>query len=343
MIMRLYEYISDDDRGIILCESVADHKLKLLDFQLNKVAIEHEINKLQIETKVLLENGTDDDLTQLYIAEAEEVTKKKTGLLSKICGVIASIFQKIREWLFGKKLNISDDSPDQIEVPAGPKATGNVISRALQNIGKVVSNANTLKKVAAAGAVVVGTGYGIVKGSGLLDSKTIIPKEEYQKALDAYAKQAKKTEEDIKRVQKELNNASSSNAPENVVNSLKKELDTLKAAAKSIRESSSLIIQGNKLDKKNSKDKQKTPMEQIKEVESKYYDIMKNAKEKIKDSPSGSLKRKGLSAALTSQLKKLRKAAYMVDTTDNKDKKKVLSLVKDIDKSLQYAQKMVND
>lgn len=342
MIMRLYEYISDDDRGIILCESVADHKLKLLDFQLNKVAIEHEINKLQIETKVLLENGTDDDLTQLYIAEAEEVTKKKTGLLSKICGVIASIFQKIREWLFGKKLNISDDSPDQIEVPAGPKATGNVISRALQNIGKVVSNANTLKKVAAVGAV-VGTGYGIVKGSGLLDSKTIIPKEEYQKALDAYAKQAKKTEEDIKRVQKELNNASSSNAPENVVNSLKKELDTLKAAAKSIRESSSLIIQGNKLDKKNSKDKQKTPMEQIKEVESKYYDIMKNAKEKIKDSPSGSLKRKGLSAALTSQLKKLRKAAYMVDTTDNKDKKKVLSLVKDIDKSLQYAQKMVND
>lgn len=83
MIMRLYNHLSDDERGIILYESVADHKLESLDFQFNKVAMEHEINKLQIETKVLLENGTDDDLTQLYIAEAEEVAKKRLDFYRK--------------------------------------------------------------------------------------------------------------------------------------------------------------------------------------------------------------------------------------------------------------------
>lgn len=73
--MRLYDYISDEDRDMEICESLVEHQLRSLDFELNELMLERETNMLQIETKVLLENGTDEDLAQLYIVEAKEAEK----------------------------------------------------------------------------------------------------------------------------------------------------------------------------------------------------------------------------------------------------------------------------
>lgn len=107
--MRLYGYLSDDESQMLAYEAVADHKIMAINNELDKLFLEHRINMMAADTKVLLESGTDDDLTTLYIAEAEETAKKGKGLLSRLCSFIGNLFKRLKNWLFKKAPDGSED------------------------------------------------------------------------------------------------------------------------------------------------------------------------------------------------------------------------------------------
>lgn len=107
--MRLYGYLSDDESQMLAYEAVAEHKIMAINNELDKLFLEHRINMMAADTKVLLESGTDDDLTTLYIAEAEENAKKGKGLLSRLCSFIGNLFKRLKNWLFKKAPDGSED------------------------------------------------------------------------------------------------------------------------------------------------------------------------------------------------------------------------------------------
>lgn len=115
----LYDYLSESDRNMFLLESILDNKIKHMNSDFDKLMLEHQYNLSSIETKVLLENGTYDDLSALYLYEQEEVKEKGQGFLSKIFSAIINFFRNIKNAIFGKKDQLDPNKfPDQLEVPA---------------------------------------------------------------------------------------------------------------------------------------------------------------------------------------------------------------------------------
>lgn len=93
---------------------IADNKAKKLNFEFERVSLQHDENLLMIENKILCEHGTCDDLTYLYTAEASETGKKKQGIIASLFNVILNLFKAIKEFLFGKKEPLRD-IPENIQ------------------------------------------------------------------------------------------------------------------------------------------------------------------------------------------------------------------------------------
>ena len=66
----LYSYMSEDEREVFMIESLMENKFAHLNCEFDKLMLEHEMNMINIENKVLMESGTSDDLEMLYLAEA---------------------------------------------------------------------------------------------------------------------------------------------------------------------------------------------------------------------------------------------------------------------------------
>lgn len=107
--------------NLTLMEAVFDNRLMQLNYQFDRIMMEHKENLGAIEYKVLCENGTDDDLCGLYTAEAEEVKQKSQGVLTSIINAVKAFFRKIRDLLFGKKID-EDAIQGDVEVPEDPDA-----------------------------------------------------------------------------------------------------------------------------------------------------------------------------------------------------------------------------
>lgn len=108
-------------------EYTVDTMMDDINYKWDLLMMEHAENLNAIEYKVLCENGTDEDLNALYLAEAEETTQKSKGLLGSIISVIHNIIKKIKELLFGtdgnEGLNDSLKNVDpsmKFELPADP-------------------------------------------------------------------------------------------------------------------------------------------------------------------------------------------------------------------------------
>lgn len=108
-------------------EYTVDTMMDDINYKWDLLMMEHAENLNAIEYKVLCENGTDEDLNALYLAEAEETTQKSKGLLGGIISVIHNIIKKIKELLFGtddnEGLNDSLKNVDpsmKFELPTDP-------------------------------------------------------------------------------------------------------------------------------------------------------------------------------------------------------------------------------
>lgn len=150
----MYGYMDKFDRAYEIIEAVTDNKLIKLNYQFDTLMMEHAENLKAIELKVLTESGTDDDLTTLYLAEAEEVKEKGKGILAKIIDAIRAFINRIKTTIFGKK---PDNFPDKVEVDGNPDEVvkeGNALINAIKNF---FSGDHKGLKIAGVGVAAAGT------------------------------------------------------------------------------------------------------------------------------------------------------------------------------------------
>ena len=147
----LYSYMSEDEREVFMIESLMENKFAHLNCEFDKLMLEHEMNMINIENKVLMESGTSDDLEMLYLAEAEEVKKEGQGIIAKMVAAIKSLFKKIKNFFTGKvdKNNL----PDKVNFPEDPDA---LMKEGKGFLAKVKSGLNNKKSLLALGTVAVG-------------------------------------------------------------------------------------------------------------------------------------------------------------------------------------------
>ena len=143
----LYSYMSEDEREVFMIESLMENKFAHLNCEFDKLMLEHEMNMINIENKVLMESGTSDDLEILYLAEAEEVKKEGQGIIAKMVAAIKSLFKKIKSFFTGKvdKNNL----PDKVNFPEDPDA---LMKEGKGFLAKVKSGLNNKKSLLALGA-----------------------------------------------------------------------------------------------------------------------------------------------------------------------------------------------
>ena len=143
----LYSYMSEDEREVFMIESLMENKFAHLNCEFDKLMLEHEMNMINIENKVLMESGTSDDLEMLYLAEAEEVKKEGQGIIAKMVAAIKSLFKKIKSFFTGKvdKNNL----PDKVNFPEDPDA---LMKEGKGFLAKVKSGLNNKKSLLALGA-----------------------------------------------------------------------------------------------------------------------------------------------------------------------------------------------
>lgn len=188
-----------------------DNKMMHLNIEYSKVMLEHKKNLNDIEYKVMMESGNEDDLILLYTAEAEETQKKGEGIIRKIINAIKNFFKQIRSAFTGQKID-KDSLPDNIEVKYDPNE---VIKEGKEINGRVNSFLKNFVFVAGATAAVAGT-YKLVKDA-------VLPTVENMKQLHS------EQEEKIKNIEKTLESGKCT--PEQVED-LTKLLNELKENAK---------------------------------------------------------------------------------------------------------------
>lgn len=148
---------------------VLSNELLKLNIEYEKAILEHREDILMIESRPLIENISEKELSQFYLKEAEEVKKKKEGILTKIISKIKDFFAKIKSF-FTKNKSKEEELPDQVRVPIDPselEMEGRELNKALkqQTKGKKIFK-NTLKV-----AGVVTGGALIAKGLFIAKSK----------------------------------------------------------------------------------------------------------------------------------------------------------------------------
>lgn len=143
----LYSYMSEDEREVFMIESLMENKFAHLNCEFDKLMLEHEMNLINIENKVLMESGTSDDLEMLYLAEAEEVKKEGQGIIGKMVAAIKSLFKKIKSFFTGKV--DKDNLPDKVKFPEDPDA---LMKEGKGFLSKVKSGLNNKKSLLALGA-----------------------------------------------------------------------------------------------------------------------------------------------------------------------------------------------
>lgn len=107
---------------------------------LSAISIESEANAKRAELKVMCENGTDDDLFELYREASEEASDKKKNIFVRmiegICNFVRNLADKVAK-LFKKA---PGDKDKQIEVPYA-KETPSKIQKASNAIGGLIDKA----------------------------------------------------------------------------------------------------------------------------------------------------------------------------------------------------------
>ena len=193
----LYDYMTESEYELACIEAVFENQMKHLECEWNLLALEHEMNLHSIETKILMESGTVDDMAYLYAMEAEENSDQKVGILSRMVTAILNFLKRIKDTLFGRPEPKPEQLPEEVKVD-DPKG----IEKAFQIIKS---------NPAAAAAAVAGIAGGVV-----LTKNAVIPTikdmkkmeeeihsqcEAWQSELDKLKAKKKKSDADTKRIE----------------------------------------------------------------------------------------------------------------------------------------------
>lgn len=109
-------YMSQAEREIEIFENMNEIYNKKVGLMIEAVETQLETNFLEAECKVMIEGGSYDDLSYLYMEASKDAEEKKKGVFASIKSWITSILNKIRDFFsekFGK--TALDKLPQQTE------------------------------------------------------------------------------------------------------------------------------------------------------------------------------------------------------------------------------------
>ena len=263
----LYDYMTESEYEFACIEAVFENQMKHLECEWNLLALEHEMNLHSIETKILMESGTVDDLAYLYAMEAEEADGQKAGILTRMINAILGFLKKIKETLFGAEPK-PEAVPEEVKVD-DPKG----IRKAWEAIKS--------NPAGAAGAVAAIAGGVILTKLAIIpawkDMKTI--EEEMSEKLKAWDEEVKKLESKKKLSKDEQKR----------LNELKEQIKATQGLANKISRSVKALIPGTEENDKlketaaDRKEEEKKNAEEQKEKKETQKKEKRNAKEQKKE------------------------------------------------------------
>ena len=186
---------------------------------LSAISIESEANAKRAELKVMCENGTYDDLFELYREASGEASDKKKNIFVRMIEAIVNFVRNLTDKITKLFKKAPEDKDTQIEVPY-TKDTPNAVQKAANTIGGVIDralhgsiNVPDVAKLGAAVVTAIGVPGGVLLGinkwkKAKLENSEI--KEQEAKAKAARSTTTKgQAEEDCNIMQKAINGLSS--------------------------------------------------------------------------------------------------------------------------------------
>lgn len=186
---------------------------------LSAISIESEANAKRAELKVMCENGTYDDLFELYREASAEASDKKKNIFVRMIEAIVNFVRNLTDRITKLFKKAPEDKDTQIEVPY-TKDTPNAVQKAANTIGGVIDralhgsiNVPDVAKLGAAVVTAIGVPGGVLLGinkwkKAKLENSEI--KEQEAKAKAARSTTTKgQAEEDCNIMQKAINAVSS--------------------------------------------------------------------------------------------------------------------------------------
>ena len=173
-----------------IIEATSNATMAKLNYEFDMMLMEHRQNLADIELNAVLEYCTDDDITQMYYKEAEEIQQKSKRIFRRMIDAIKALFKKIKEFIFGSKKEEPDDPNAKITLPEDPEALEKETRSALSSIKEFLSGKkDDMKKSALTGAVSGAASVVSSKATEWLVNKAGSLADEVQNTLDNAAKQ----------------------------------------------------------------------------------------------------------------------------------------------------------
>lgn len=205
------DFLSSIDKQIDVTEAVINNEIMHLNFEFEKLMLEHQENMLAINEKIIMESGTIDDYYELCMFEAEDTKEKGKNIISRLLGAISKLFKSIKKFLFGKKESLEDENlPDKVKLPNDPKKLINESNEIKSGIKALLNgNSGKLKSILAGG---IATGAIIVSKSALknlMNDMIQYSNEEFEDIAEKTEKINNLNTEDMSLLQKGINKLSS--------------------------------------------------------------------------------------------------------------------------------------
>ena len=170
----LYSYLSDEDREILYERSEYEYQFAYYMAALESAEKSYDLACMKVDLQILNENGTDEDMDELY-TEAKNQNdpkqeKAKGGILNTISNFISSIFNRLAN-LF--KRGAKDDPTLEVSLPDTPQNIISGINSAFNNVKVIIksmitkTNSDGEQEVSKIRAILGGLGFAAVVGSGV--------------------------------------------------------------------------------------------------------------------------------------------------------------------------------
>ena len=150
----VFEFADPAERRFAELQAVSENTSKHIDFEWEKVQMEHALRIHDIETRALLENYSEDILEALYEKEMEVYTEAEGGILKSIIDWLKGILNAI--------LGIKPEDPDaEVEIPAEPSKIKKLFADARSAINSFAASLGKDSKAAVVAAAASTAAFGL--------------------------------------------------------------------------------------------------------------------------------------------------------------------------------------
>lgn len=195
----LYEYMNEDELAFAREQAQFENESLHLENAFSILCMEHNVRLNDIETQVLLENYSDDNLTEMYTKEmaifmegVQDWWKKFKEWVKGIWNAILGKVQKVD----GDVRKAATDVDEEIELPVDPSRLKKITTAVSTNLKKITTFKNPdgsydTGKIIGAVCAAVGAGAGIAGITTYAKNNTKVKAKEAVKILDDFKNDSK--------------------------------------------------------------------------------------------------------------------------------------------------------